>query len=111
MVYCEQVYCRHMSSYCLEEDMQGIRGDRALIPTAVACQRSGFSRGYIQRLVKGGRVEGVKLGHDWLIYEDSLAAFLAQPRERGRPKGQPRISAEAPITENASNHEKKSGEC
>jgi excisionase family DNA binding protein len=68
--------------------MQGISGDRTLLPTAVACQRTGFSRGYIQRLLKSGRVEGIKLGHDWLIYEDSLAAFLAQPRQRGRPKRQ-----------------------
>ena len=85
--------------------MQGIRGDRTLIPTAIACQQSGFSRGYIQRLVKIGRIEGVKLGHDWLIYEDSLATFLAQPRERGRPKGQQHTSPEASLTRNASGHE------
>jgi excisionase family DNA binding protein len=77
--------CHHFRR---EEDMQGISGDRVLLPTAVACQRTGFSRGYIQRLLKSGRIEGVKLGHDWLIYEDSLSAFLAQPRERGRPKRQ-----------------------
>ena len=82
--------------------MQGIRGDRTLIPTATACQRSGFSRGYIQRLAKNGRLEGVKLGHDWLIYEDSLAAFLAQPRERGRPKGPQQTSS---ATGNASDHQ------
>lgn len=105
MVYCEQAYCRYMSSYGLEEGMQGISGDRVLIPTATACQRSGFSRGYIQRLVKGGRVEGVKLGHDWLIYEDSFAAFLAQPRERGRPKGQQQTSPETTVTKNASHQE------
>ncbi len=68
--------------------MRGISGDRTLLPTAAACQRTGFSRGYIQRLLKSGRIEGVKLGHDWLMYEDSLAAFLAQPRQRGRPKRQ-----------------------
>jgi excisionase family DNA binding protein len=99
-----------MSSYCLEEYMQGISGDRVLIPTATACQQSGFSRGYIQRLVKRGRVEGIKLGHDWLIYEDSLAAFLAQPRERGRPKGQQQTSPEASVTRNASHHENASEE-
>jgi excisionase family DNA binding protein len=77
-----------------------------LIPTAAACQRTGFSRGYIQRLVKGGRIEGVKLGHDWLIYEDSLAAFLAHPRERGRPKGQQQTSPETSVTRNAPDQEK-----
>jgi excisionase family DNA binding protein len=85
--------------------MQGISGDRVLIPTATACQRSGFSRGYIQRLVKHGRVEGIKLGHDWLIYEDSLTTFLAHPRERGRPKRQQHTSPETAITTNASHQE------
>lgn len=85
--------------------MQGISGDRVFISTAIACQRTGFSRGYIQRLVKRGRVEGVKLGHDWLIYEDSLAAFLAQPRERGRPKGQQQPYPTAAVSRNASNNE------
>ena len=88
--------------------MQGISGDRVLIPTAIACQRTGFSRGYIQRLVKGGRVEGVKLGHDWLIYEDSLTAFLAHPRERGRPKGPPQTPPEASVARNASTNENRS---
>lgn len=84
--------------------MQGISGDRVFISTALACQRTGFSRGYIQRLVKHGRLEGVKLGHDWLIYEDSLAAFLAQPRSRGRPKGQP-SPTQGMTTGNASHQE------
>jgi excisionase family DNA binding protein len=84
--------------------MQGISGDRVFISTALACQRTGFSRGYIQRLVKHGRLEGVKLGHDWLIYEDSLAAFLAQPRSRGRPKVQ-QPSPTGAVTGNTSNHE------
>jgi hypothetical protein len=34
----------------------------------------------------------VKPGHDWLVYEDSLHAFLASPRKPG-PKG-PRKRAE-----------------
>ena len=88
--------------------MQGISGDRVLIPTATACQRTGLSRGYIQRLVKAGRIEGVKLGHDWLLYEDSLATFLAHPRERGRPKGQQHTSPEMAITKNTSHHENTS---
>ena len=65
--------------------MQGISGDRVLLPTTAACIMTGLSRGYILRLVRRGRIEGLKLGHDWLIYEDSLKVFMAQPRERGRP--------------------------
>ncbi len=85
--------------------MQGISGDRVLLPTAVACQRTGFSRGYIQRLLKSGRIEGVKLGHDWLIYEDSLSAFLAQPRERGRPKRQSTTSTGPSVATNETHNE------
>lgn len=90
--------------------MQGISGDRVLIPTATACQRTGLSRGYIQRLVKAGRIEGVKLGHDWLLYEDSLATFLAHPRERGRPKGPSRTPPEARIARNTLAQENNSAE-
>jgi excisionase family DNA binding protein len=65
---------------------QRISSDRVLLPTAEACKVSGFSREYIARLLRERRIEGVKLGHDWLVYEDSLTTFLAQPRKRG-PKG------------------------
>jgi excisionase family DNA binding protein len=48
---------------------------------------SGFSREHIQRLLRNKKVEGVKPGHDWLVYEDSLKTFLAQPRKTGpKPK-------------------------
>jgi excisionase family DNA binding protein len=40
-------------------------------------------REYIQRLLRQGRLEGVKLGHEWLVYEDSLQSFLTQPRKTG----------------------------
>ena len=63
-----------------------ISSDRVLLPTTEACKVSGLSREYIVRLLRNGRIEGVKLGHDWLVYEDALLAFLAQPRKRG-PKG------------------------
>jgi excisionase family DNA binding protein len=47
---------------------------------------SGLSREHIQRLLRQKQLEGMKLGHDWLLFEDSLEAFLAQPRKTG-PKG------------------------
>lgn len=70
-----------------------ISGDRVLINTLEASTISGMSREYIQRLARNGRVEGLKLGHDWLVYEDSFKAFLAKPRKTG-PKG-PRTKKEA----------------
>jgi excisionase family DNA binding protein len=65
---------------------QQIRGDRVLLSTSEAQDKSGLSRVHIQRLLRNGRIEGMKLGHDWLVFEDSLVHFLAQPRKTG-PKG------------------------
>jgi len=58
---------------------------RRAISTAEASERFHLSRTYLKHLARTGRVEGIKPGgHDWLIYEDSLLAFLAQPRSKGR---------------------------
>jgi excisionase family DNA binding protein len=64
---------------------QRIEGNRALIPTAEVCEKTGFSLTYIQRLLREERIEGIKVGSVWLVYEDSLKAFIDQPRKRGRP--------------------------
>jgi excisionase family DNA binding protein len=63
-----------------------INTSRVLLSTSEASERSGFSSRYIQRLLTEERIEGVKVGSVWLAYEDSLKAFIAQPRKRG-PKG------------------------
>ena len=60
--------------------------DRVLISASQATTRAGYSRQHMQRLLISRRVEGVKLGRDWFVYEDSLMAFLAQPHRPG-PKG------------------------
>ncbi len=65
---------------------QRISGDRVLLSTTEAVQLSGLSREHIQRLLRQKLLEGMKLGHDWLLFEDSLEAFLAQSRKTG-PKG------------------------
>jgi excisionase family DNA binding protein len=75
--------------------VQLISGDRVLINTLEASIISGMSREYIQRLAHKGRIEGLKTGHDWLVYEDSLNAFLAVPRKTG-PKG-PRTQSKQKI--------------
>ena len=65
---------------------QRISDNRILLPTSEACKITGFSPAYIQRLLREKRIEGQKIGVVWLVYEDSLQAFTAQPRKRG-PKG------------------------
>jgi excisionase family DNA binding protein len=75
---------------------QRISCDRVLLSTTEAMQLSGLSREHIQRLLRQKRVEGIKLGHDWLVFEDSLKAFTAQPRKTG-PKG-PRKKPEQQTT-------------
>jgi excisionase family DNA binding protein len=67
---------------------------RSVLTTAEASQRSGLSRDYILRLLSNKRIEGVQLlGREWMVYEDSLQAFLAQPRLPGRkgPRKQRKI--------------------
>jgi excisionase family DNA binding protein len=77
--------------------VQRISGDRVLINTLEASTISGMSREYIQRLARKGRIEGLKTGHDWLVYEDSLQSFLAVPRKTG-PKG-PRTQSKQGISQ------------
>lgn len=46
---------------------QRISGDRVLLSTTEAVQLSGLSREHIQRLLRQKLLEGMKLGHDWLL--------------------------------------------
>jgi excisionase family DNA binding protein len=63
-------------------------GDRVLLSTAEAAKIFGLSRVHIQRLLRLEQLEGMKLGHDWLVFEDSLRAYMSQPRKTGpKPKG------------------------
>ncbi len=68
--------------------------DRVLLPSTEARKIAGFSRQHLQRLLRDKRIEGIKLAHDWLVYEDSLKAYLAQPRKPG-PKGPRKKSSKA----------------
>ncbi len=74
--------------------MQRISSNRTLISTSEATRIAGLSREHIQRLLRSSVVEGLKLGHDWLVYEDSLKAYLAKPRKPG-PKGPRKASSQS----------------
>jgi len=73
-----------------------ISNDRVLLPSTEARKIAGFSRQHLQRLLRDKRIEGIKLAHDWLVYEDSLRDFLAQPRKPG-PKGPRKKSPTDPL--------------
>jgi excisionase family DNA binding protein len=71
---------------------------RPVLTTTEASARSGLTREYISYLLDTGRIEGSKpWGREWMVYADSLDAFLAQPRSKGR-KG-PRKKREVRQTE------------
>ena len=67
-------------------------GDRVLLSTTEAAQISQMSRAHIVRLLRAEQLEGMKLGHDWLVLEDSLKAYLAQPRKPGPKPTKPETS-------------------
>ncbi|WP_420917097.1 helix-turn-helix domain-containing protein [Dictyobacter halimunensis] len=64
---------------------------RPYLTTTQAAERSGLSPSYMTLLLRQGKLEGFQVVRDWLIYTDSLEAFLAKPRKPG-PKG-PRTKA------------------
>ena len=73
-------------------------GDRVLLSTSEAIKMSGLSRVHIQRLLRNSQLEGIKPGHDWLVFEDSLLTYIAQPHRTG-PKGpRKKPSADSPVT-------------
>ncbi len=74
--------------------MQRISSNRTLISTSEATRIAGLSREHIQRLLRSSLIEGLKLCHDWLVYEDSLKAYLAKPRKPG-PKGPRKASSQS----------------
>jgi len=62
-----------------------LHNGRPVLTTAEASKQSGLNRHYIIQLLRAGRIEGVQLlGHEWMVYEDSLLAYLAQPHSRGK---------------------------
>jgi excisionase family DNA binding protein len=56
-----------------------------LISVTEAARQSGFTVGYIRRLLIEGRLKGKKVGSFWAIDSKELERFLANPRPTGRP--------------------------
>jgi excisionase family DNA binding protein len=66
--------------------LKDIDTSREYITTSEAARRSRLSTVYLTQLLRKGKLEGVQLAREWLIYTDSLEKFLATPRKSG-PKG------------------------
>jgi hypothetical protein len=59
---------------------------RTLLTTREAGEISGFTHTHMSDLARQGRIEAIRMAHVWMIYEDTLRAYLAQPHNSGRPK-------------------------
>ena len=66
--------------------LKNIDTNRECITTPQAAERSGLSKVHLARLLREGKLEGVQLGREWLVYVDSLEKYVATPHKTG-PKG------------------------
>ena len=58
--------------------------DEEYITVAQASRLSGLSASQIARLLREGRIEGTKPGHDWLLKPSAVMEYLRQERRPGR---------------------------
>jgi len=54
--------------------------------TAQAATRLGVSPRRVRVLAKNGRIEGEKLGRDWILDAVSVDAYAISERKAGRPR-------------------------
>jgi excisionase family DNA binding protein len=57
----------------------------AVLDVTSAAAELGVSREYVRRLVRDGRVRGVRVGASWAIEAASWEDFKRRPRVPGRP--------------------------
>ena len=51
------------------------------ISVQVAANYSGYSLQYLRRLLRNGKVEGIKIGQLWLVDKGALDTYLKQVRK------------------------------
>ena len=67
------------------------------ISVKAAAEFSGYSIQYIRRLLRSGRLEGIKIGQVWLIQLASLEAYLKRAGLMSDRRCGPRLSPERQI--------------
>jgi len=55
------------------------------IGTREAAEIASVTTGYLRRLLAQGRLEGMKIGRDWLIKREVIIKFTKTERKIGRP--------------------------
>ncbi|GAB4422349.1 MAG: hypothetical protein Kow00106_19520 [Anaerolineae bacterium] len=69
------------------EPRDSIGETQSLISLVEAAKISGFSQGYLRRLMREGKISGIKIGRDWLTTEKAVKDYLSTERRRGpKPK-------------------------
>ena len=77
------------------QNQSGILIDK-FITVQVAAEVSGYNAQYLRRLLRAGKLDGIRIGQVWLIRLESLAAHLEwgeeiEDRRCGPRKGQPAL--------------------
>ena len=60
-----------------------IDANRTVLTSAEASNVSGLTRTHINYLIHQGRLDAIRVGNNWLVYEDSLRRYVAEPRKPG----------------------------
>jgi excisionase family DNA binding protein len=60
-------------------------GEKHWITVSEAAEKSGYARDTIQKLLKEGKIEGWKPGHDWFTTLDAVMEYKRKVK-MGRPK-------------------------
>jgi excisionase family DNA binding protein len=58
-----------------------------LLTTTQAAELTGYHRVHLCRLVASGKVEGEKIGRDWLLSKKSLLAYFRNIEKQGAKRG------------------------
>ena len=63
-----------------------------LITVEAAAAKTGYNLQYLRRLLRAGKLQGVKIGQVWLIKISSLENYLSQNDVRGDHRCGPRTN-------------------